>query len=193
MATRGEAISQPHGSRTGHGRPAGEGTDVTTAPELGVLDRRHLRERRQRRQARALVSISVLCVGLALLLAAVGHAVVASDQIRSDALQSEVASQLAVAQNSQLQRAELESPVRIETIAENQLYMVTPSAVTYVVPVKTGETVAQAHRDPTSPVLTSPSGRTRHHGPTRLKGLYKLSGQAPGTSSKPSSRISPVP
>lgn len=158
------------------------------APELGVLDRRHLRERRQRRQARALVSVSVLCVGLALLLAAVGHAVVGSDQIRSDVLQGQLAAQLATAQNSQLQRAILESPLRIETIAENQLYMVTPSSVTYVVPVKTGETVAAAHRNPTSPLLLSPPRQTTRRGGTHPKRPGRSPGSPPPTSSSRATR-----
>jgi cell division protein FtsB len=191
MATRREAVSQPPPSRVGHGRPAGEGDDVSAAPELGVLDRRHLRERRQRRQARALVSVSVLCVGLALLLAAVGHAVVGSDQIRSDVLQGQLATQLATAQNSQLQRAILESPLRIETIAENQLYMVTPSSVTYVVPVKTGETVAAAHRNPTSPELITPR-RTTRRSRTSLKTKGKSSKLPSATSSGTSRGISPA-
>jgi len=164
MATRGEAVIQTH-RQVRQDAPAVEAPEVRPPPELGVLDRRHLRERRQRRQARALVSISVLGVALALVLAAVGHAVVASDQIRSDALQSKVSKQLAVAQNLQLQRAELEAPVRIESIAENQLYMVTPASTSYLVPVKTGETVAAAHQNPKSSSLTAPaalrsSGRT---------------------------------
>jgi cell division protein FtsB len=180
MATRGEAVIQPSRVRVGQGRPAVEAPEVTTAPELGVLDRRHLRERKQRRQARALVAISVLCVGASLLLAAVGHAIVASDQIRSDALQGEVATQLAAAQNYQLQRAELESPVRIESIAENQLYMVMPSAVTYVVPVKTGETVAEAHSNPTSPVLRSEVSPARLPTVRGRQGTFKGGRGSPG-------------
>jgi cell division protein FtsL len=175
MATRGEAVIQSH-RQVGREAPPIEAPGVRTAPQFGVLDRRHLRERRQRRQARALVSISVLCVGVALLLAAVGHAVVASEQIRFDTLQSKLSQQLAEAQNLQLQRAALEAPVRIESIAENQLYMVTPASTSYLVPVKVGESVAEAHQDPTSPRLTAPAAPRSTGG---RKSLHTHSGRPP--------------
>ncbi len=84
--------------------------------------------------------------------------------------------------------AELEAPVRIETIAENQLYMVTPSSTSYLVPVKAGESVAEAHQNPTSAAAHragGPSlGGTRQEPPHRLRPvtptLHSVSPAVPG-------------
>jgi hypothetical protein len=86
-----------------------------------------------------------IVLAASLVLAAGGRALVASDQVRSDTLQSEIAAALQVQQDDQLQKAELVAPARILTIAETHLHMVNPAAVTYLPPVNPGETVAQAH------------------------------------------------
>jgi hypothetical protein len=70
---------------------------------------------------------------------------VASEQVRSDALQTEIAQALQSQQDYQLQKAELVAPTRILAIAETHLHMVTPTSVTYLPPVNPGESVAQAH------------------------------------------------
>jgi cell division protein FtsL len=115
------------------------------ARRLEVLDRRHLRARAERRQVRVLVTLSGLVLVGALVIVAAGHALLASDQVRVDSINSAVASALAKEQNLQLERAELESPSRVLAIAKTELKMVTPSSVVYLPPVNPGESVAAAH------------------------------------------------
>lgn len=144
-------------------RRQGEERPESVAPELDVLDRRHLVARAHRRQARVLMTLAALCLAGSLVLAALGHALVASDQVRSDALQSQIAQALQVQQDYQLQKAELVAPARILAIATTGLHMVTPKAVTYLTPVNPGESVAQAHE----PATVSPAA---HGGAARSAG-----------------------
>jgi len=95
-----------------------------------------------------LIFLSAACLAIPLVFSAVGHALVAADQVRSDGLQSQIASALQTQQDYQLQKAELLAPSRILSIAETHLHMVTPTAVVYLPPVNPGESVAQAHAHP---------------------------------------------
>jgi hypothetical protein len=156
MATRNATTAQVR--KSGHSQP--ERPDRQAGPDLGVLDRRHLLARAHRRQSRALITLTGIVVAASLVLAAGGRALVASDQVRSDTLQSQIAAALQVQQDDQLQKAELVAPARILTIAETHLHMVTPAVVTYLPPVNPGETVAQAHDDPTASGHRSSSGST---------------------------------
>ncbi|MGH9304903.1 MAG: hypothetical protein ACRDZ5_10905 [Acidimicrobiales bacterium] len=138
--------------------------------DLDVVDRRHVRARAEQRRARLLIVLAALVVAGGLLLVAGGRAIVASDQIKLDGLQSQIGSALAVQQELQLERARLQSPERIETIAQRQLKMVTPSSVVYVAAVDPGETVAQAHKArgekagrPGAPVASGQNAGGRQH------------------------------
>ncbi|MGD0082287.1 MAG: hypothetical protein ABSD78_03710 [Acidimicrobiales bacterium] len=142
MATRSAALRQTSKSRAA--QPAARPTPEAR-PDLGVLDRRQVVARARRRQARALVFLAGACLAIPLVFSAVGHALVASDQVRSDALQGQIATALQTQQDYQLQKAELLAPTRILSIAETHLHMATPAAVVYLRPVNPGETVAQAH------------------------------------------------
>jgi hypothetical protein len=175
MATRTASLVQA--SRNGRAQPD-ERPELESSPELGVLNGDHVLGRARRRQSRALITLAVAFVAAPLVLAALGHALVASDQVRSDALQTQVAQSLQVQQDLQLQKAELVAPSRILTIAETRLHMVTPTAVTYLPPVNPGETVAEAH-EPSS--ATSPA----HHAASKLE----LGGSPSGSAT--SSRTGP--
>jgi hypothetical protein len=142
MATTSTAVGR---SKTNADERRTADSSRATGPDLGLIDRSHAVARRLRRQARALIALASLCVAVPLVAAAVGHAVVASDQVRSDALQTELAQALQVQQDYQLQKAELVAPTRILTIAETHLHMVTPNSILYLAPVNPGESVAQAH------------------------------------------------
>ena len=150
MAARSERMTGPNGTAKDAKVDPALRAEPRRAPELGVLDRRHVVARAHRRQVRALVVFAALCVAGPLVLAAVGHALVATEQVRSDALQSEIGQALQVQQDYQLQRAELVAPARILAIAETRLHMIAPAAVTYLRPVNPGESVAQAHASATS-------------------------------------------
>lgn len=171
MGTRSMAIGQSQGA--GAERPTVH-PSPRTRPDLGLIDRRHVVVRGRRRQARALIALAAACLALPLVLAAVGHAVVASDQVRSDALQTEVAQALQTQQDYQLQRAELVDPTRILNIAEARLHMVTPAAVIYLPPVNPGRSVAQAH-EPGRVGTGVSTARTKSH--RRSKALV-VSGSA---------------
>jgi hypothetical protein len=142
VATRSAALVQARRSRVA--RPAAP-PSTGAGPDLGLLDRSHVVARARRRQARMLIALAFACLAIPLVLAAVGHAIVASDQVRSDGLQTQIAQALQTQQDYQLQKAELVAPTRILSIAETHLRMVTPASVTYLSPVNPGESVAQAH------------------------------------------------
>ena len=142
MATRSASLAES--AKAARTRPD-ERPDRQASPDLGVLDRRQVIARSHRRQVRVLTTLAAALVAAPLMLAALGHAFVASDQVRSDGLQAQITQALQVQQDYQLQKAELVAPSRILAIAETRLHMITPSAVTYLRPVNPGETVAQAH------------------------------------------------
>jgi hypothetical protein len=158
MATRGTAAA--HEPRTGRPRQSDDAAQQAR-PSLGVVDQRQLRARAERRQARVLFALAAASLAVALVLCAAGRAFVESTQLRSDALQNEIAQALQVQQDDQLQKAELVAPSRILSVAEDRLGMVTPPGVTYLTPVAVGETVAQAHAAQSDALLTgsgSPAG-----------------------------------
>ena len=76
-----------------------------------------------------------------------GQNMLATQQIRLDALQQELASATQVNQNLLLNRAQLEAPARILQLAQRQLGMVTPKSVVYLTPVATGPTVADRGKE----------------------------------------------
>lgn len=159
MAPRDSSLAQaPRRERSPRTERDTGGRPEAVRPELDVVDQRAVKERSRRRQARVLLTLAALCVAGSLVLAALGRAIVASDQVRSDGLQSQIAQALQVQQDYQLQKAELVAPARVLSIAETSLHMVSPPQVTYLRPVDPGESVAQAHRPPTE---TASSG---HHG-----------------------------
>ncbi|HEV8065839.1 MAG TPA: hypothetical protein VGP46_13440 [Acidimicrobiales bacterium] len=157
MATRDAAVRDAGSPRARQADPAGAGARKAR-PQLGVLDRRHVLERARRRQARALLMLSALCIAVPLMVAALGHALVAADQVKADGLQTQISSALQTQQNLQLQRAQLTAPTRILSIAENTLHMVTPPAVTYLAPVNPGKSVLQSHGPGSTGLASSVTG-----------------------------------
>jgi cell division protein FtsL len=108
-----------------------------------VVDRRASAARSVHRQARLLRTLGVGFVVGALALTAAAHTFVASYQQNIDALQAELTQSVAQQQNLQISRAQLESPVRVLSIAEHNLDMVAPGAVSYLAPVNPGPSVEQ--------------------------------------------------
>ena len=134
-AARGQPAREPESSRP---------DDVgAPRPRLDVVSRRRAESRSSHRRANLLRGLGVLFIVGALAVTAAGHALVASDQQRIDTLQGQLTQTLAEQQDLQLSRAELESPVRVLSIAERQLGMVSPESVSYLSPVNPGPTVAQ--------------------------------------------------
>ncbi|MGA3351608.1 MAG: hypothetical protein ABSD85_00265 [Acidimicrobiales bacterium] len=145
MAVTARAVSA-----TGRALPAIEAPAVHpedgagARPRLDVVDRRASAPRSVHRQVMVLRTLGVLFVVGALAVTAAAHTFVAFDQQRVDALQLELTRTVAQQQNLQISRAELESPVRVLSIAEHQLGMVAPGAVSYLAPVNPGLSVVQA-------------------------------------------------
>jgi cell division protein FtsL len=104
-------------------------------PALRVLSTADLARRRERRRARRLIGLSSIVVAGALGLVTAANSLVAADQVRADSLQSQVASAVSANQSLQLQKADLEAPARILSLAERHLDMIQPSSVTYLSPV----------------------------------------------------------
>lgn len=104
-------------------------------PELRVLSRADLARRRERRRARRLIGLSSIVVAGALGLVTGANSFVAADQLHVDSLQSQVAAAISTNQSLQLQKADLEAPSRILSIAKGRLDMIEPSGVTYLTPV----------------------------------------------------------
>ena len=115
-------------------------------PKLDIVDRRLKASRSVHRQANVLRGLGVLFVVGALAVTAAAHTFVASDQQRIDALQAQLTQSLVSQQDLQISRAELESPLRVLSIAEHQLHMVAPGSVTYLAPVNPGPSVEQSGR-----------------------------------------------
>jgi hypothetical protein len=143
------------------------------SPDLGVLDRRHVHERARRRQARALLALSALCIAGPLMSAAVGHAFVASAQVKADALQSQISTALQLQQDLRLQKAELTSPDRVLQIAEHNLHMVVPATVTYLAPLDPGRSVLASHGPGSTGLLSSPPQNSRSASPKSGKSAGK--------------------
>jgi cell division protein FtsL len=93
------------------------------------------------RKARVLVFGAAGIIVGALLFVAVGSALVVSQQFQLDNVQQELAAASNRNTNLQLERAEMASPTKILKVAQSKLGMVTPATVTYLVPVKLGQTV----------------------------------------------------
>jgi hypothetical protein len=133
-------------------------------PKLDVDDRRRASSQPRRRQATVLRALGALFVVGALAATAVAHAVVASGQQRLDTLQGQLTQTLVQQQSLQLARAELESPVRVLHIAEQQLGMVVPGSVAYLPAVDPGPSVAEvgaaANRIALSKAAKAPKSRS---------------------------------
>ncbi|MGH9292374.1 MAG: septum formation initiator family protein [Acidimicrobiales bacterium] len=141
MAIRGAAVPDRYASRD----ESRKARSATERPRLGVLDRRQLVARAERRQVKMLVLLAGLALAGSLVTVAAGRALVASEQVRVDSLQTQIGHTLATQQDLQLKRAALETPERIEEIARHELGMVAPATVTYLAAVDPGKSVAEAH------------------------------------------------
>jgi cell division protein FtsL len=81
----------------------------------------------------------------ALLVVAIGSALVVSQQVRLDSAEQALAASSTYNTNLQVQRAELAAPTKVLTVAQTKLGMVMPKTVIYLVPVKVGPTVGSTN------------------------------------------------
>jgi len=93
------------------------------------------------RRTRLVTFGALAIIVAALLLVAIGSALVVSQQVRLDSAEQALAATSTENTNLQVQRAELASPTKVLEVAQTKLGMVTPKTVTYLVPVKIGPTV----------------------------------------------------
>ena len=92
------------------------------------------RARRHRRSAPLLTLLAVLLVGAGLLGVVASHVALAQGQLRLQRLEAHAAEEQARYERLRLQVAELESPTRIVSAAQERLGMVPPPGVTYLSP-----------------------------------------------------------
>jgi cell division protein FtsL len=97
------------------------------------------------RRARLVVFGALAVIVAAMLLVAIGSALVVSQQVRLDAAEQALAAASTRNTNLQVQRAELASPTKVLEVAQTKLGMVTPKTVYYLVPVKIGPTVGSTY------------------------------------------------
>ena len=103
-----------------------------------VLGPRELAERARRRAVGRLAAASVGVLVVAMLAIAGAQALVASRQLRVDALQQGLANAVATNEQLSVRRAQLEAPTRILAIARGALKMSSPGTVSYLAPVDPG-------------------------------------------------------
>ncbi len=151
-------------------RPAARPSPEPSRAPLRVLDSSsRSRPRLAQRPRLVLVGgLGVICLVLLGVVAA--HVMLAQSQLRLDRLNHQLANQVQVHQRLELQAAQLESPTRIMTTAQQRLHMVAPASVTYLSPkartahpARTGSTAGAGRTGSTAGVgrtgTTGPSGR----------------------------------
>jgi cell division protein FtsL len=129
--------------------PAGDSRLL--APRLPARHRRPLapaqpKSHQNIRRTRLVVFGALAIIVAAMLLVAIGSALVVSQQVRLDAAEQALAAASTRNTNLQVQRAELASPTKVLAVAQTKLGMVTPKAIIYLVPVKVGPTVGSTKR-----------------------------------------------
>jgi cell division protein FtsL len=97
------------------------------------------------RRTRLVVFGALAIVVAAMLLVAIGSALVVSQQVRLDSAEQALAAASTRNTDLQVQRAELASPRKVLEVAQRKLGMVTPKTVLYLVPVKIGPTVGSTN------------------------------------------------
>lgn len=99
---------------------------------LIVISAQDALEHARRRRAKVLVACSVAIVVVAMLVVALFQGMLASEQLRLDAVSSQLGTAVATNQELELRRAELASPSRILEVATHDLGMVMPPSVVYL-------------------------------------------------------------
>ncbi len=104
-----------------------------------------LKQHQHIRRARMVVFGAAALIVAALLLVAIGSALVVSQQVRLDSAQQALAASSTYNTDLQVQRAELAAPTKVLKVAQTKLGMVMPKSVVYLVPVKVGPTVGSTN------------------------------------------------
>jgi cell division protein FtsL len=112
--------------------PAPGAAGASPAPDLRVYSPEDRFARSERRRARILLAMAAAVIAIAFLIVGAANIVVTSRQFHVDSLSAAVSAAVVENQDLQLQRAQLETPQRIISIAEHRLGMVMPKSVTYL-------------------------------------------------------------
>jgi cell division protein FtsL len=113
-------------------RPSRPPVKAGGSPDLTVIGSQAVLRRARRRRARLTLALSASLVAGAMLVVAAASSVVVSEQLRLDSVHAQVAAALAQDQSLQVQKATLESPSRILSIAEQRLGMEVPTTIHYL-------------------------------------------------------------
>lgn len=138
------------------GRPAPRHSPEPSRAPLRVLESPDRSQWRVAQRPRLLMAGGVAVICLVLLGVVAAHVMLAQSQLRLDKLNNQLASQVGVHRHLEAQVAQLESPSRIVTAAQQRMHMVVPASVTYLF-TKTGP--AHAARTAGTATAASPSRR----------------------------------
>lgn len=156
-ADSGGALRSPVGAAPWPGRPAPE-RGPEEGPRLFRPERRAAQRRVQRRR-RLVVAGAAALVVVGLFAVVIVHVVLAQQQFELANLSAKVTAEQSANEALSLQVAQLRAPSRIVSAAEQQLGMVSPPAVGYLVPGHDGAKVrAPAATAPTAPGVAASSG-----------------------------------
>ena len=108
------ALTAP--ARTDGGRRAAPHSSPRPT-RLALVNARRLAERTQRRRARAMSATAAVILAGALLLIVAGQALVASQQVHLNGLESSLQQATAANENLELERAQLSTPAQVLQIA----------------------------------------------------------------------------
>ncbi|HZU74629.1 MAG TPA: cell division protein FtsL [Acidimicrobiales bacterium] len=103
-------------------------------PPLRIVRAGELSPAARVRRARALAVLAGLMTVLAVFGVVTAHVLLAQEQFRLGDLQAKAATEQARNEQLRLEVAQLQSPARVVSAAEQRLGMVPPSSVTYLVP-----------------------------------------------------------
>lgn len=129
-------------------RRAAPGAAPERRPSLRVVDETRLRAAARQRRMRVLMIVAGIVTVVSIFALASFHAMLLANQGRLDQLHREVAAERAEYEALRQEVAELESPDRIVTAAE-ELGMVPPDEITWLVPTVAPETGGDV--DPEAP------------------------------------------
>lgn len=141
------AISGTPGAHTRVPQAQRQHQEVEAPRRLRVVSPRRINAARRRRQARALILVSITVIVGSIFVIGMGQNLLGTQQIRLDSLRQQLSAATLTNENLLLSRAQLEAPARILQLAEHRLGMVTPQSVVYLTPVKTGPSVANKAKE----------------------------------------------
>lgn len=152
--------------------PAYPAPPSRTRPPLHVVPRRRPSRQVRRRRGRLLIAGATVLLAMGMLAVVGSHVLLTQRQFRLDAIDQQLAQAQASHDQLALQVAELSSPRRIVSSAEQRLHMVVPPQIVYLAPgapsgTKVRSTPASTSTGPAITGQASPGLASTHQGTTQ--------------------------